>query len=347
MTINELSQSALFAKVKACSTSLLSEQDCIKAASCSSLADFASYLKNKTPYAIAFEGIGSSVKMTRQHLESVIKRMTFIRIEKIIRYASISDNFIADYFLMKHETECIISRLRQHGTYSIDSYLMYMPEGFFTGTCFDLKALEHATDIKSILDVLRKTHYGDLLAPILENHKSGRLIPENLLYRNLYESGAQGFKKKLNSEHYKGVEEFLSMLSDMLTVSNIYRIKKYYPENEEAMLLNVFSSSLTRFTSLQLSGLKHSASAKEFTKMLATTKYKELSALFESQTGAIFTKQYIYNACKKSFTRTNNAALCALCYSILVNTEADNLITIAEGISSQADTEHIISMLIK
>lgn len=347
MSIKGLSSGALFAKVKACSTALLKDDDYIKAASCTSLAEFASYLKNKTPYADAFEGIGTSVRITRHHIEAIIKRMTLMRMEKIIRYASITDNFISDYFLMKHETECIISRLRQHGEYSLDSYLMYMPDGFFTGTCFDLQALEHADSIKKILDVLKGSCYYDILAPVLEKKENGRLIPENLLYKHLYEAGAKGFKSKLSQEEYKEVEELLSMMSDMLTVNNIYRIKKYYPDSEETMILHVFSSSLTKFTQNQLSALRRVTNAKEFTQSISETAYKGLNTLFESPMGALFTKQYIYNICKKRFTRTSNAAVSALCYSRLVSSEADNLISIAEGISLGAEQERICSMLIK
>ena len=45
MSIKGLSSGALFAKVKACSTELLSEEDYIKASSCADLSDFASFLK--------------------------------------------------------------------------------------------------------------------------------------------------------------------------------------------------------------------------------------------------------------------------------------------------------------
>ena len=347
MSIKGLSSGALFAKVKACSTELLTDADYLKAASCTSLPELASFLKNKTPYSDAFEGIGSSVRMTRLHLESVIKRMTLLRMAKIIRYASLTDNYVSDYFMMKHETECIISRLRQHGEYTIDSYLMYMPDGFFTETSFDLKALEHATDTAGILKAIERTHYREILAPVLEKHEPGQWIPENLLYRNLYETGAANFQKKLNSEDYQDVEELLAMLSDMITVNNIYRIKKYYPDSEEAMLISIFSSALTRFSHSQLSGLKSATTATDFTDRLALTKYKELAALFNTPIGALFTKQYIYNICKKHFIRTNNAALSALCYSRLISNEADNLISITEGISAKTEPERICAMLIK
>ena len=347
MSIKGLSSGALFAKVKACSTSLLNEGDYAKAAACPTLSEFASFLKNKTPYSDAFNGIGSSVRMTRQHLEAVIKRMTLLRMEKIIRYAKLTDNYVSDYFMMKHETECIISRLRQHGEYTIDSYLMYMPEGFFTSTCFDIKALEQAKDTSSILDVLEKTPYRAILAPVLELHEAGRWIPENLLYKNLYETGAASFRKKLGDDEYKGVEELLSTHSDMMTVNNIYRIKKYYPDSEAEMLLSIFTSSVTGFNHSQLTGLKGATNAKEFTERLLQTKYKELSVLFNSPVGGLFTKQYLYNVCKKNFIRTNSAALSALCYLTLVNSEADNLITVAEGISAGSDPERICTMLIK
>ena len=187
--------------------------------------------------------------------------------------------------------------------------------------------------------------YGESVNSLKKENE--RLIPENLLYKHLYEAGAEGFKSKLSHEEYKEVKELLSMMSDMITVNNIYRIKKYYPDSEEAMILHIFSSSLTRFTPNQLSALKKVTSAKEFTRSISETAYKGLDTLFESPMGALFTKQYIYNVCKKRFIRTSDAALSALCYSTLVSTEADNLISIAEGISLGTEPERICSMLIK
>lgn len=347
MSIAGLSSGALFAKVKACSTALLTDDDYMRAASCENLSDFASYLKNKTAYSEAFEGLGSANKGTRQQLEAIIKRMTLLRLEKIIRYASLSDNYISEYFMMKHEIKCIISRLRQHGEYTLDSYLLYMPDGYFTETGFDIKALEHASSAKEICEILRKTEYYDFLAPVLEKAERGKWVPENLLYRHLYETGAKNFEKKLSGGDFADVRELLSMLSDMLTVGNIYRIKKYYPDGYDALTLNIFESNLTKFTKNQLHALKASGSIKEFTDRISETCYRGIVPLLESERSALFTKQYVYNSCRKSFARSSNPALSALCYGRIINVEADNLITIAEGVSCGENPEKIMGMLVR
>lgn len=347
MSIAGLSSGALFAKVKACSTALLTDEDYVRAAASENLSDFASYLKNKTAYAEAFEGLGSANKGTRQQIEAVIKRMTMLRLEKIIRYAELSDNYIAEYFMMKHEIKCIISRLRQHGEYTLDSYLLYMPDGFFTNTQFDIKALEHASSAGEICDILKKTEYYGFLAPVLEKSERGKWIPENLLYRHLYETGAENFEKKLAKNDFSDVKELLSTLSDMLTVGSIYRIKKYYPDGEDALTLNVFESSLTKLSQGTLHRLKSSANVSEFSERLAETCYKSAVPLINSEKSALFTKHYIYGICKKHFARSTNAALTALCYGRIINVEADNLITIAEGVSCGENPDRIMGMLVR
>lgn len=347
MSIAGLSSGALFAKSKACFTKTFCDEDYSTAASFQNISEFASFLKNKTSYSEAFEGIGGSGKITRQHLEAIIKRMTLIRLEKIIRYAKLSDSFISEYYLIKHECECIISRIRQHGEYTLESYLMYMPDGFFKNTCFDITELEKAHTSEQIGSVLEKTPYGKILEQVLEhNDCNRRLVPENLLYKYLYETSAQSFKKKLGKNDYAEVEELLSVLSDMITIGTIYRIKKYYSASEDLML-HVFASSLTHLSDVRLDELKHTESVNEFVSVLKKTRYKGLATLLEGEKSALFTKQYTYNFCRKKFASSNNSALCAICYGILINTEADNLITISEGVSSGTSPEKILSMLIR
>lgn len=347
MSIAGLSSGALFAKSKACFTGLMSSEDYSTAASFGNLAEFAAFLKNKTAYSEAFDGIGGSAKMTRQRLEAIIKRMTLLRLEKVIRYAKLSDSFVSEYLLIKHECECIISRMRQHGEYTLDSYLLYMPDGFFKNTCFDIAELEKAHTSAEIKSVLEKTPYSKILAYVFDkNDFGGRLVPENLLYRYLYETGDANFEKKLSKKDYAEVKELLSLLSDMITIGTVYRIKKYYSQSEDLML-HVFGSSLTHFSQARIEELKNAQTYSEFVSVLEGTRYKGLVPLLESDRSALFTKQYIYNFCRKKFASSCNPALSALCYARLVSAEADNLVTITEGVSSGTNPEKILSMLIR
>ena len=144
-TISGLSASALYAKAKAVYASHLTDAVYAELAGMTDFAEFVGYIRTKTPYSEAFEAIGGNTgKLSRRQFEGIIKRMTLMRLEKILRYASLCDDGITDYFRMKHECECIIRRLRQQGDYELDSYFMYIPDGFFKKTCFELYALERA-----------------------------------------------------------------------------------------------------------------------------------------------------------------------------------------------------------
>ena len=353
MSISGLSSNALYAKAKAMFADHLTDEVYTELAGMTELADFTSYLKTKTPYSEAFEAIGQSGRLSRRQLEGIIKRMTLLRLEKLLRYASLCDDGISDYFRMKHECECIIRRLRQEGDYELDSYFVYVPDGFFKKTCFDLYALERACTPKEVLEVLKGTPYEKPLARVLSfdspdaEMQNRRQVPENRLYGFLYEHSAQIFKKKNDAGSYPEIEKLLASLGDMLTIGTLYRIKTYYPEKEDVLRLHVYRSVLTRLSAAERSALEHASGTDTFLAALDTTCYKKLVPLFKSDKAAIATKQYLYDFCRKQFTMTSDAALTALCYSAQISAEADNLITLAEGICVGAKPEEMLGLLLR
>lgn len=348
-TISGLSASALYAKAKAVYASHLTQGTFAELAAMTDFAEFVGYIRTKTPYAEAFEAIGGNTgKLSRRQFEGIIKRMTLMRLEKILRYASLCDDGITDYFRMKHECECIIRRLRQQGDYELDSYFMYIPDGFFKKTCFELYALERACTPKEILAVLKNTPYENVLARLISGTpeaENARLVPENRLYSFLYEHSAAVFKKKAPGD-FAEIETLLATLGDMLAVSTLYRIKTYYPENEEVLRLHVYRSPLTRFAAKERTALEHASGTEEFVKTLGGTCYKGLVPLLKSGKAAIFTKQYLYDVCRERFSMTNSAALAALCFSACISAEADNLILLAEGICMGAKPEDMTALLV-
>lgn len=346
--IAELSSRALYAKAKAMNVSHLSEEAYTELTSFSQLSDFTAYLKSKTPYAEAFEAVGATGRLSRRQIEGVVKRMSLMRLERLNKYASLCDNGVSDYFLWKHECECIVRRLRQPGAYELDSYFMYIPDGFFKKTSFDLYALERASTPQRVLEVLKGTVYEKPLARVLtEDTENGHQTPENLLYAGLYERGAANFKKKLAPGEYAEVESLLATLGDMLTVSTLYRIKKYYSRHEDTLKLLVYRSTLTRLSEREYASLEHAENSEAFVKVLESGVYKKAAELLRGSHAAFFSRQYIYDICRKAFASSTGAALTALCYSAVSTAEADNLILLAEGIGVGADPTEMQALLIR
>ncbi len=346
--VSELSSRALYAKAKAMFVPHLSEEAYAELASFSQLSDFTAYLKSKTPYAEAFEAVGAMGRLSRRQIEGVVKRMSLMRLERLNKYALLCDNGVSEYFLRKHECECIVRRLRQSGAYELDSYFMYIPDGFFKKTSFDLYALERASAPQDVLEVLKGTVYEKPLSRLLtEGAENGHQAPENLLYAGLYERGAAEFKKKLAPGEYAEVEKLLATLGDMLTISTLYRIKKYYPQHEDTLKLHVYRSKLTRLSEREYATLVHTETPEAFINTLENGVYKKAAELLRGSHAAFFSRQYIYDVCRKTFASSTNAALTALCYSVCNAAEADNLILLAEGIGVGADPDEMLSLLIR
>lgn len=83
-TISGLSASALYAKAKAVYASHLTQGAFAELAAMTDFAEFVGYVRTKTPYAEAFEAVGSTGKLSRRQFEGIIKRMTLMRLEKIL-----------------------------------------------------------------------------------------------------------------------------------------------------------------------------------------------------------------------------------------------------------------------
>lgn len=353
-SISSLSAGALYAKAKACCVAHLSDSTYAELAELGDLNEFAAYLKSKTAYAAAFEGIGGSGRLTRLHLEAIIKRMTLISLEKLIHYAALGDNYVKDYFLAEHECECIVNRLRQSRDYTIDSYFLYLPDGFWKKTSFDLAALERAHTLEEIAAVLAGTHHQARIERLLTNRAESAgeangagLLSENVLYADLYESSAAQFKKKLSADEYAEVRKLLALFSDMITVDTLYRIKKYYGAYGEALKLYIYKSELTRFSAAQRERLVHAEDLPAFFEALEKTCYKALVPLLRGNRAPVAVRQYRWNVCRKLFAMSAHPAVSALCYGILMRTQADNLITLAEGVAAGADKAQMLDLLIR
>ena len=92
--------------------------------------------------------------------------------------------------------------------------------------------------------------------------------------------------------------------------------------------------------------MKKAKDVTEFTAQLEKTCYKQAATLLRGSESALFTKQYIYNECKRLFTISDKAAVSALCYSYLITNEASNLIVLTEALSAGVSQERMLKLLV-
>ncbi len=350
MHIASLSTSALYAKIKLSYAGHLTEKEYTDLAGCKDLAEFAAYLKNKTSYGEAFAGVGGAAKLSRQHIEAIIRRMTLLRLAKMVRYARLCENYVENYYKNMHECECIVRRLRAPRLYTLDSYFLYLPEGFFTDTSFDLTALERAKTVEQIAEVLKGTVYETLLSDVFaakEFSAASHLVPENILYAHVFTTSAEGFMKTLPKEEYAEVEALLALFSDMLTVDTMYRILSFYKEQREKLALYVYRPTFTHFGVGEREALLRAESLEDFREVLSKGRYKGLVPLMKKDDPHRFVANYVNDESKKHFSMTGSAAALALCYRKRISFEADNLITIAEGIEARVAPEKMLALLIQ
>lgn len=344
MNISSLSSGALYAKSKAMNAGRITDRQYSEMCALSDISELYSYLKNRTAYSEAFSGLGS-IKMSRTRLEAVIRRMVYLREARLMKYTSITGSGLETYFIKRMEADFIISCARHTDSmFAVDPYMLYIPQRTRELLDIDISALENSRSPAELLLALSGTEYVKILSKTLESSEGSFVHIQNVLYRNLFERTAAELKKKLSENEAKQAVEELSVMSDILTLSSLYRTKKYYSENDK-MLIHVFRTSLTNISDKVLSALLSCTDLKALEAMIGRTRYGKLfSANYESHNMA---KRILFTYCKKNLTKSQNSVACAISYGELVRIEAANISTIAEGLAYKMAPDDIAGLLIK
>ncbi len=302
-----------------------------------------SYLKSKTPYGVAFEGV-ASIKMNRARLEGITSRMVFMREDKLLKYAGLQNSGIDGYIALKREAELITSCARNNGSpFITDPYLMYLPEHMRLSGGLDITKLENAEGPQSLLSALEHTSYHRLLAPVLKNELYSFPNLQNTLTRYVFDKSTERFSKTLCGKEKEDVLGLLSEMSDIITLSNIYRIVKYYGRNEK-MLISVFTSDATKLDEKKFSALCGCKTSDELDRAIENTPYKGFGEKY-GQDGNMC-KRATYDLCRKTFAKTTCPTLCAICYLELIRTEKSNISAVSEAIGYKMTSEEILPLII-
>jgi len=344
MNVSALSSNALYAKSKAMNAKRITERQYADMAALPDIGELASYLKNRTSYSAAFEGIGG-VSFNRARLEGVIKRMIFLREQTIMRYAELTGSGLGDYFTARRETDIIISCARRNGeTFSVDPYLLYLPDSAKQSLRIDLSGIEDVKSDTQMLEALEGTPYHKLLTGVLSGDRRHFVNMQNILYKNLFEQTAKNLESHLSGEDAAKAVGILSELSDIITLSSLYRIKKYYPDDEK-MIFHVFRANVTKLDKKCFDELCAAKDAAEVEKLINNGKYgKYFRDNYDSRN---LSRRIMYTACKKHLSASFSAVVSAICCDELFRIEATNLSTVAEGISYKMSPDEIMSLLIK
>ena len=293
------------------------------------------FLKNELE---VLKNIGENAD--RRTIERELDKTIIEDIEKIKKVLSNKDKEFFELFISKYEIKCIIEILKMI-EYNKDLSDSKNIVSLWTSTVFkNIKGIENCKNIEQYLEILKKSKYYNVVKLYLnENNKNFADLDTKLnkiYFKNLYDEA-----KKIN----KKVVFFVGENIDLLNISWIYRIKKYYKMSENRIrekIINVNFKIDEKVTKQMID----SEDIDILMQIIKSTKYAKKVEKLSDETLENDINRYLFKKYKKDFVIGDYSIVTVVSYMMLKEFQKQNIINILGGISYNLDKKDIANKII-
>ncbi len=344
--MSSFSSNAILTKARSMYSRRLTEQNYEELLKRRSINDLVAYLKSETVYS----DILSDLKETNIHrgqLEALLNKEIFLRLNRLIRFASKKDLEFYQLGIMELEMRLILTKARLIVSDYYSGYEIEIPAYLKQYASFNLYGLISVTDYDSLLALLKGTKY---YQPLLKyKPQDDKPLDSNMLefeMKSIYYAEYVIIIKKL----FRGKkrENLLTMINTFIELQNItkiYRLKKYFQATPQEIKDSLFLE-YSRIPPRAMNKLIEAKDASEFLKKLANSPYKLYIDDQEFVYIEYHTEKIQYNLAKRFMRFSTDSALVYMTYKIVYQIEIDNLKHIIEGLRYGETPSQIESMLI-
>lgn len=336
---------ALSSKAKTMYGRRLKEHDYQELLRKRTVSEIASYLKNETDYEEVLRDVHEKT-IHRGQLEALLKRDSFIRRQKLLRYADLRHDKFYQYSIYLEEIEQILNCIRSILSDDYTGFVSDLPLFMGPYMSFDLARLLDAKSIKGLNEILKDTMYYEVLQPCFKaEEKLDYAKCETALKRFFYEHQKEVVEKKFHGKLKKDVQKIFDTQLELQNICKIYRMKEYFHADKESIRENLIKVN-QRLTKDMLEDLLDAKTGEDVLKKLESSPYQ----IFTDDNDFIYIEYYCqkitYHLGKRFMHFTNNAPLVYLTYFILDEVEVENIVNIIEGIRYGVSPEKIENLLI-
>lgn len=225
---NLSSYSALAAKIKGMQGHLLTDDDFRDLASCATIAEAVSYLKQRPFYSVLFADLDESI-LHREQLEQRLSQAIFYDFQKIYHFASQKQRLSLELLFRKYVPDLI-----RHCLYNINSGLTLQPQEAFTHPFFKKHAGLETADLLScnsvdaLIEALSGTGYDVALRTVRDSDSPTLFQYELALDMYYYAWVWKTRTAYLSKKDLELIEHSLGFTMDLLNIQWIFRCKKYF-----------------------------------------------------------------------------------------------------------------------
>ncbi len=344
--MSSFSSNAILAKARSMYSRKLTDQNYEELLKRRSINDLVAYLKSETAYSDILADL-KEVNVHRGQLEALLNKEIFLRLDRLMRFASKKELEFYRLGVMELEIQLILTKARLIVSDYYTGYEIEIPDYLNKYASFDLYGLLAINDYDRLLFLLKGTKYYDAL--LKYKPEEDERFDSNLLeleLKHIYYAEYVDVVNKL----YKGKKrkDLLTMINTSIELQNItkiYRLKKYFNASPDQIRETLFME-YSRIPKSVMFELIETKDASEFLKKLSESPYKLYVDDQEFVYIEYYTEKIQYHLAKRFMRFSTDSALVYMTYKIVYQVEIDNLKHIIEGLRYGEAPSQIEAMLI-
>ena len=193
--------------------------------------EISAYLREKTPYRAALEGVQDST-IHRRQLENLLHRDLFYQYVRLAKYVREKDS-IYQYIVMDLEIELILSSLRNIISDEQEDFVASLPTFMQPYASFNILGLAGARSLDEVIEAVAGTAYEPVLRRCQKQYPPDgntlRYTRYELALRTCYFSTLlERAKRETRGRASAELRELITMRAELMNLNTIYRMKTYF-----------------------------------------------------------------------------------------------------------------------
>ena len=344
--LESFSTKATVTKIHAMHGKMLTSQDYKELLNKQSVSEIAAYLKNNTRYHDVLTSIDTNT-IHRGFLESLIRKSNFNTYVKLCKFQRLDHTPFYNYEIVREEIEQILSCILHINAKKSEEYISTLPSYLLKHASFDLIELAKTKTFEELLKVIKNTSYWNLLKNVkpTENGLINYLECEVLLRTEYYKTMFETIDKDFSGKVAQNLKEDVKIQVDLINFINAYRMKVFFNANSDTIKKSMLPF-FGRMSQRQMFKFYDAKNKEEMLELFNTTSYSK--RIDEIDQDILEKKLYEirYESAKSSLQNAQSAPVALYSFMFLCQIEAQNIISIIEGIRYKESPSFIEKLLI-
>ena len=310
--------------------------------------EISAYLREKTPYRAALEGVQDST-IHRRQLENLLHRDLFYQYVRLAKYVREKDS-IYQYIVMDLEIELILSSLRNIISDEQEDFVASLPTFMQPYASFNILGLAGARSLDEVIEAVAGTAYEPVLRRCQKQYPPDgntlRYTRYELALRTCYFSTLlERAKRETRGRASAELRELITMRAELMNLNTIYRMKTYFQADADRIRVTMLPF-YSRLRPRQLEEMVSARDTQAFLKLLSATPYGRRidpeTGFFEGETDGVR-----YRATRRLLRFSSCPEAVYTAFMLLRSMETADIVRIIEGVRYGLPPEKIEKLLYK